>query len=157
MSNKSLSHYISNYFTWSRVSITVPLLILIAHWYFYPIILDAGLCDEFCSYELKMGVLAPLHEVSHVFIATLALLFVLRASYIRRWLYYVVSWFVPIAIILIASQPITSGGFLPMPDRSIALVLLAASFFAITILSIVFFFLYDCWCLYRARKNAELL
>ena len=144
-----LSSLIKSFDNYKRVNL-VAVLFLGVLVIGYPHFIASEVCSQYCSTDFKRGIIIP---TFHIFIPLLFVgiaLLLLPSRYFKRWLLYVVSWSVPLSILLLANTPIY-GGFLS--NRIYTAEMLSTILGGLFAISVLLFLLYDAWQWHKVSRG----
>ena len=78
-------------------------------------------CAEVCTFESKRGLIDPIWSGSLGLSLILAFLLLFPIAVFRVWLKYIASWFIPLAVFVVASISVYSSGVLSIGRGEAAL------------------------------------
>lgn len=136
-------------FSWYKFINLLLLLLVGLYLWLYPHFISSGGClADWCTYDIRVGLLYPLYIASKYFIYIPLVLIFLPAKYFKRWLLYVASWSIPFTFLAISQTSTYSSGIMSGRDfdaffASIILVVISA-------ISIILFLAFDIYKWYRS-------
>ncbi|MFM2339600.1 MAG: hypothetical protein RLZZ360_236 [Candidatus Parcubacteria bacterium] len=113
---------------WFRILGGNLILLLIGYsiWFFY--------CkDGLCSSDFRGGFLEPAMTIVVFFILSLTPLFFVKSKITINWLKYVVSWYMPVAILFVSQTKVYTSSVMSI-DRTLASVYWMLGLFVITLI-----------------------
>jgi NADH:ubiquinone oxidoreductase subunit K len=107
-----------------------------------------GHCIDYCSVELKKGLLNPLHEGGKILAVVFGALLLVPSHIFRKWLFIVAPVMLLITYILVSDISVYSGNFLnPTRGKMAELCMIALA--GITVVFVLAHLAYD----YRKKKK----
>ena len=85
----------------------ILLVVVTLVWFSITYYYSSGLClSQNCTFEFRNGFLNPTQTAAFYLLPTLAVFLILPSHYFRRWLWYIASWALPLAVYLTAGQSV---------------------------------------------------
>ncbi len=116
---------------WFRILGGNLILLLVGYsiWFFY--------CKNgLCSSDFRGGFLDPAMTIVAFFILSLVPLFFVKSRIINNWLKYIVSWYMPIAMLFVSQTNVYTSSVMSI-DRTLASVYWMLGLFIITLIFVV--------------------
>ncbi len=143
-------------FRWNSYKLFNLLLLVIIGgflWFFPAFMRSGGCVADWCTYEVRSGILEPLYTSLQYFIFVPLVLLILPPRYFRRWLWYVASWAIPLSVLLVSTTSVYSSGILG--GRSTDAILTTVALIILSVIAVIFFIMYDIWHWYRVSHVSK--
>ncbi|MFN3188130.1 MAG: hypothetical protein ACK42D_01115 [Candidatus Paceibacteria bacterium] len=131
----------------------ISTLVLFIYYVYIKYQISSGWCIDNCTYEYKNSFLDPTIIYLQFLLPVLAILLLLPANFFKRFVLYVLSWYLPLSFFLIASEsPYNTGGFLGLAGRKFSASLTG---FGLLVVTAVFLLVSLGWLGYKYWKNRK--